>query len=442
MFKKIINVIRRFLISPTYKKYFDNVFWLTSEKVFSLLISMVVGIYVARYLQPESYGMLSYAISFVGILSAFSSLGVNRIMVRELARTPEKRNEILGTCFGLKFGGSIVLFLLMSVILLFMGNSPLTNTLIVIIAAAEVFKSMDVVDSFYQSKVLSKYVARVQIAVNLVGNILKIVLIYWEAPLVWFAGITALNSLLNGVGYLYTYWRMDGNPFSWVFRRKLAFLFLVESWPITLQGLALHTQAKIDQVMLGKMIDNYEVGQYSVAMRMIEMFTFIPTMLVGTFAPAVTKAKAISQKLYFDRIINFYRLMFVLFLAISIPIFFTGELVVVTLYGEEYRAAGFLLSVFSIRLLFANIGSGKSLYVVNESLFKNSLLNAVVGAITNITANYFLIPIYGSIGALLSTIISFTVNVFVVDSFFQKTRVHQKLIFRGIFTFWKLNKIQ
>src|SRR5690606_23011107 len=379
MFKKIVNVIRRFLISPTYKKYFANVFWLTSEKIFSLVISMVVGIYVARYLQPESYGMLNYAISFVGILSAFSALGVNRILVRELALTPDRKDEILGTCFVLKFGGAIVLFLLMIIILFFMGNTPLTNTLIVIIAAAEVFKAMDVVDSFYQSKVLSKYVARVQITVNLIGNVLKLFLIYWQAPLIWFAGITAMNSLFNGLGYLYTYWRMDGNPFTWVFRRKLAFSFLLESWPITLQGLALQTQAKIDQVMLGKMISNYEVGQYSVGMRMIEIFTFIPTMLVGTFAPAVTKAKAISKKLYFDRIINFYRLMFVLFLAISIPIFFLGERVVVTLYGEEYRAAGFLFSLFSIRLLFANIGSGKSLYVVNERLFKNSLLNAVVG---------------------------------------------------------------
>jgi O-antigen/teichoic acid export membrane protein len=402
---------------------------------------MVAGIYVARYLQPESYGMLNYAISFVGILSAFSALGVNRILVRELALAPEKRDEIMGTCFILKFVGAIFLFLIMSVVLVLMGNTPLTNTLIVIIAAAEMFKALDVIDSFYQAKVLSKNVARVQIIVNLVGNLLKVALIFMQAPLVWFAAVTALNSLFNGMGFLYTYWRKDGNPLRWVFRKDLAFSFLRESWPITLQGLALQTQAKIDQVMLGKMISNYEVGQYSVAMRMIEIFTFIPTILVGTFAPAVTKAKAISQKLYFDRIVNFYRLMFVLFLAISIPIFFLGERLVVLLYGVEYRAAGFLLSLFSIRLLFANIGSGKSLYVVNESLFRNSLLNAVVGAITNITVNYFLIPIYGSIGALFATIISFTVNVFVVDSFFAKTRVHQKLIFRGIFTFWKLNKI-
>src|SRR5690606_5059743 len=346
MLGKVVAFIRRFTASPTYRKYFTNVFWLTAEKVFSLFISMVVGIYVARYLQPEQNGMLNYAISFVGILSAFSSLGINRIVVRELALAPQRRDEIMGTSFILKFVGSIVLFLVMSVILIFMGNTPLTNTLIVIIAAAEIFKAMDVVDSFYQSKILTIYVARVQITVNLVGNLLKIALIFLQLPLIWFAGVTALNSLFNGVGYLYTYWRLDGNPMKWHFNKKLAFSFLRESWPITLQGLALQTQAKIDQVMLGKMISNYEVGQYSVAMRMIEIFTFIPTILVGTFAPAVTKARAISQSLYFDRIINFYRLMFVLFLAVSIPIFFLGEQLIVLLYGVEYQAAGFLLSLF------------------------------------------------------------------------------------------------
>lgn len=402
---------------------------------------MVVGIYVARYLQPERYGMLNYAISFVGILSAFSALGINRILVRELAKAPEKRDEIMGTCFILKTAGAVILFIVMGIILTFMGNAPLTNTLIVIIASSEIFKAFDVVDSFYQSKVMSKNVARVQIVVNFSGNLLKILLIFLQAPLVLFACVTALNSLLNGLGYLFTYWRKDGNPTRWTFRKDLAILFLWESWPITLQGLALQTQAKIDQVMLGKMISNYEVGQYSVAMRIIELFGFIPTILVGTFAPAVTKAKSVDQKLYFDRIINFYRLMFVLFLVTSIPIFLFGEKFIVLLYGVEYQAAGFLLSLFSIRLLFTNIGQGKSLYVVNESLFKNSLLNAVVGAITNITVNFFLIPIYGSIGALFATIISFTINIFVVDSFFTKTRIHQKLIFSGIFSFWKLNKI-
>lgn len=322
-----------------------------------------------------------------------------------------------------------------------MDRGPIANSLVVVIAAGEIFKAFDVVRSFYQSKVQSKRFVRVQIIVNLVGNLLKFVLIFLDAPLVWFGVITALNTFGTGVGFIYTYWRLEGSPLKWTFRKAVALNLVRESWPITLQGLALHTQARIDQVMLGNMMNNAEVGQYSVAMRFIEIFGFIPVLLVSTFAPAATKAKATSQSLYLERLVNFYRLMFVLFLATAIPIFIFGERVIVLLYGMEYQAAGVLFSLFSIRLLFTNLGTAKSLYVVNESLFRNSLLNAIVGAITNITVNYLLIPIYGSIGALIATVVSFTVSVFGVDLFFPRTRLNTKLIVKGVSTFWKLNKI-
>lgn len=441
MIKSAYRVVKGFLATPKFKKYFVNVSWLVSEKVFSLAVSLVAGIYVARYLQPESYGMLNYAISFVGIFASFSHLGIDNILVRELAKAPDNKNEIIGTTYILKSAGSLVLFGIVSTILIFMNNGPLTNSLIVIIASAEVFKAFDVVKSFYQSKVDSKRFVRVQIVVNLFGNALKIALIFLGAPLVWFAVVTALNSFGNGAGFLYTYWKLEGSPLDWVFRKTVAFKFAREAWPITLQGLALHTQAKVDQVMLGNMMNNYEVGQYSVAMRFIEIFAFIPVLLVGAFAPAITKAKVASTNLYFERLVNFYRLMFTLFVVTAVPIFLFGERVITLLYGVEYQVAGFLFSLFSIRLLFTNLGTAKSLYVVNESLFKNSLLNAIVGAITNVSVNYMLIPIYGSIGALISTVVSFTVSVFGVDMFFQKTRQNNKLLFRGVTTFWKLNKI-
>ena len=442
MIKRVYGAVKNFLNTPHFKKYFSNVFWLISEKVFSLGISLVAGIYVARYLQPEGYGMLNYALSFVGIFASFSHLGIDKILVRELARSPERKDEILGSCYVLKSIGSLTLFAVVTIILVFfMDNAPVTNSLIVIIASAEVFKAFDVVQSFYASRVESKRFVKVQIIVNLVGNALKIALIFLDASIVWFAVVTALNSFGNGVGYVYTYWKLEESPLNWVFRKAVAWMFIREAWPVTLQGFALHTQARIDQVMLGNLMNNYEVGQYSVAMRFIEIFAFVPVLMVNAFAPAVTKARASNQDLYYDRIVNFYRMMFILFLVTALPIFLFGERVITMLYGVEYQAAGFLFSLFSIRLLFTNLGSAKSLYVVNESLFKNSLLNAIVGAITNITVNYFLIPIYGSIGALIATVVSFTVSVFGVDMFFKKTRINNKLLFRAVTSFWKLNRI-
>jgi O-antigen/teichoic acid export membrane protein len=167
----------------------------------------------------------------------------------------------------------------------------------------------------------------------------------------------------------------------------------------------------------------------------------MPMVLMATFSPAVAKAKTINEELYHSRLVNLYRLMFLAFLVIAIPIYFFAEFAITTLYGLEYQSAGYLLSLFALRLFFSNMGVGKSVFIINESLFKYSLITVVLGAITNITLNYFLIPRFASVGCVIASMISFTVSIFLVDFLFHKTRENQRLMFKGIFTFWKLKEI-
>lgn len=428
-------------LSQRFRKYFENASWLIFEKGFTLFVGMVVGIYVARYLKPESFGLLNYAISFVSIFSAFSTLGLDQIIVRELSKQPDKQSDLLGTGFLLKAAGSAILVLLMVVILLFMDHDPFTNTLIMIIAAAEIFKGFEVISYFFQAQILSKYVVQAQLVINLLVSFIKIGLVFAHAPLIWFAIVIVIGSILNAFGFLYAYYKREGTPWKWNFKKVLAYQLLRESWPLALYGIALHIQARIDQVMLGKMLNNVEVGQYSVALKFIEIFGFMPMVLLSTFSPAVSKAKAISEDLYHSRLINLYRLMFLAFLLIAVPIYFFAEDVITALYGVEYQSAGYLLSLFALRLFFSNMGVGKSVFIMNESLFKYSLFTVVIGAVTNIALNYLLIPKFASVGSVMASMISFTVSIFLVDLFFRETRENQRLMFTGIFTFWRLKKI-
>src|SRR3954467_5496345 len=98
-----------------FKKYAENAFWLMAEKGFALAAGMVVGIYVARYLRPEAFGLLNYSLGFVGIFSALSTIGLEQIMVRELARHPEKKEDLLGTGVILRFAGSVLLIIVMGI---------------------------------------------------------------------------------------------------------------------------------------------------------------------------------------------------------------------------------------------------------------------------------------------------------------------------------------
>ena len=214
-------------------------------------------------------------------------------------------------------------------------------------------------------------------------------------------------------------------------------------------GLALYVQAKIDQVMIGDILrkslgeaaSDAEVGQYSLALKMIEALGFVPGIVVASLAPAITRARAADRKLYEDRLVNQYRLMFILFLVVSVPLFFLAKPLIVLLYGEEYSMAGYLLSLFAIRLFFTNMGVAKSSFITNESMFKYSLVTAVVGATLNITMNYLLIPTYQSIGAIWAMIGSFFVSIFVVDLFFKEARPNFGWMMKGIGTFWKIRNV-
>ena len=67
-------------------KYLKNTSWLFGEKILRIVVGLFVGIWVARYLGPEQFGLFSYAQSFVGLFTAIATLGLDGIVVRELVK--------------------------------------------------------------------------------------------------------------------------------------------------------------------------------------------------------------------------------------------------------------------------------------------------------------------------------------------------------------------
>ena len=57
--------MRQFIARPGFRKYFANTSWLLGERILRVPVSLLVGIYVARYSGPERFGLLNYALSFV-----------------------------------------------------------------------------------------------------------------------------------------------------------------------------------------------------------------------------------------------------------------------------------------------------------------------------------------------------------------------------------------
>ena len=109
MLRNMLKHITSQFNPKSFKKYFLNTGWLISEKIIRLIALLFVGAYVARYLGPQRFGMLSYATSFVSLFFAFSTLGMDSILVRELINKPEKRDVLLGTTLFLRIFSSLLI---------------------------------------------------------------------------------------------------------------------------------------------------------------------------------------------------------------------------------------------------------------------------------------------------------------------------------------------
>jgi len=418
-------------------KYSNNTIWLFIDRIVRLSIGLFVSVWVTRYLGPNDFGLLSFSQSFVGIFAVFASLGLDRILVKHLIEKKIDSSDLLFTAFTLKLIAGFISVILCFFSVAFFFKSEDSSLLISIISISTIFQAFNVVDSFFQSRTLSKYVVFSNIMSFIICSILKLLFVYFDFPLIYFALVSIVETFLLALGYLYFFYtnKLQG---KYNFKIDIAKTLLGESWPLILSGGVLMIQARIDQVMLKEMTNNLEVGYYSTALRLIEVFGFITVILSNSLSPAIYKAKLISKNLYETRLLNYYRLNFILFLVIAIPIYFFSELIIEVLFGKEFIPAGILLALMSIRLFFTNIGTARGAFIVTEKLFKFSLLAMAIGTIVNICTNYILIPINGAYGSIIATIISFTVTTFLLDLFIKKGRENLLIMSKAILTFYKL----
>ena len=421
-------------------KYFKNTSWLFAEKILRMVVGLLVGIWVARYLGPDKFGLLSFAHSFVGLFTIFATLGLDEIVVRELVKDESRRDSLVGTTFWLKLFGAFLVLLVLAFAINFTSNDVDTHILVFIIASATIFQSFNIVDFYFQSKILGKFVAYANFISLFISTILKIALILSHASLLAFAWVVLFDSFVLACGFIYFFLKHSTFRIKYlIFHKSTAIDLLKDSWPLIFSGGVLMIQARIDQVMIKEMLGSLEVGYYSVAMRLIEAVAFIPMLLKSSLYPSIQSAKIQSKALYQDRLLNFYRLNFLFFLVLAIPIFIFAEPIIVLLFGIEYQPAGVLLALLSIRLFFANMGVARGTYILTENLMKFSMLTMILGTIVNIYLNYVLIPYYGSRGAIVATIVSFFTTIYLVDIFYSKTRHNVILQVKSIITFYKLN---
>ncbi len=405
-----------------FMRYFKNTSWMMAEQFLRIVAGLFVGIWVARYLGPEQFGLFSYVLAFTAIFGGIAKLGLDGIMVRELVNHPEKRDTYLGTAFWLKVIGAFIVMGLMAVILPFTSNDDTTNTFIFIIAAGLVFQSFEVVEFYFQSQVLAKIISICKAFQLALSSAIKIYLVLNESALIWFVWVTAFDALSLAVSYFVAYQLRKNAAFYKQFDFSIAKKLLKDSWPLIFSVIVVMIYMRIDQIMIKEMLGEYEVGIYSAAVRLSEAFYFIPTLITASLFPAILNAKKQSEELYYARLQKLYDLMVWMAIAIALPMTFLSDWVVYFLYGEQYSQAGSVLMIHIWAGIFVFLGVVSGKWFTAENLPILSFLRTFYGMVLNVILNFIFIPKYGIQGAAVATLISQVTAAYISDLLNCKTK--------------------
>lgn len=404
-----LNIIQQKLKkNPGLNKVVNNILWLFCERGIQLFLTLLIGVILARYLGPKDFGIYNFAVAFFSIFSSFSHLGLDGILTRDLVQSPQSKDITLGTAFILRLFGAFLSFMIALIFIRLLRSNELTVQLFILFLLIGNFvDSFKIIDYWFQSNIASKYVVISNVLTLLIFFVLNLTLVFLKAPLITFAITLAIKQVISSVFLIRAYQYSKEKILNWKFNFAQAKLLLSQSWPLIVSGFGAAIYLKIDQLMLGQMTTDALVGIYSVAVRLSEVWYFIPTAIVTSFFPSLLKIREQGKEIYHNKLQTVYNLLVYTALILAVPITLLATPVIKFLYGNAYEQAGLILSIHIWASIFIFMRALFSKWMIAENMFIFSLVTHVSGAFINILLNLVLIPQFGGIGAAIATVISY-----------------------------------
>ena len=424
-----------------FMKYFKNTSWLFAEKIVRMIVGLFIGIWIARYLGPEQFGLLSYVQSSVLLFIAVAKLGLDSIVIKELLQNEkDAKGVILGTAFCLRLAGYVLVFICLNLYILALDVNAEASFLILLFSLNLLFQSFNVIDFYFQSIVKSKYVVYANAGALFIVSCIKIYLLLFDYTIEYFVIAMVIESFFTAAFLLYFY-NKKVTKFKYTFNKQEAYTLLKQSWPLIIWGLALQAYMRVDQIMINKYLGNIEVGFYAVAVRLTELWFFLAIIVTNSLFPALINAKSNNAKLYRKRVEKLLQLLVIISISIALLVSLFSEEIVVLLFTQTYAPAADLLTIYAWTIVFVFLNNAIAKWYIIEGLQKLASIRMVFGAVINVILNMVLIPKYGAIGAAYATVFAYFVTSYVINALHKDTRYIFFAETRAILFFWDLRRL-
>lgn len=421
------------------KNIFGNVSSMLSAKVTNVLCGIVVSILLARYLGAERQGIISYALSIYGMFSFFSVFGLPDIIVREFSQNKENSKETAKSAMALMLLGGGIAGILSIGIAIRLEVTKQVLLFVVLYAIENLSQFLRVFEQWLYSIAKTKPYSIAQIIIHLLFLGFKIIGIILKQDIIWFVLCTVFEVTFTNISLVLCYWIVK-QPFDGEGRVNIERIkkLLRSCWPLIIVSAANTIYMRIDQIMVGKMLNEIDLGLYSIGVTLAEYWYFVPSIIYSSFLPSLAERKN-EEISYYQLLQHFADGMIMTAYVAVIGFSIGGKLFIPMLYGAEYTNSSIVLSIYIWAGFFISLSYVDQITYILSDNTRIIMFTNIISAVLNIVLNALLIPVVGIYGAALATTLDhLIVRIMIMIIFWRKYKMTYLVQIKSLLPFSRL----
>lgn len=400
------------------KKILSNTLWMIFDKVFLLVLNLIVTVKIANYFGVVEYGNYQYAVSVVAILEIFVTFVDGRVIKkRYITNNPDNLVFNATICRGIFSGGAV----LIGLIFIFAARRGVQFSLmfsILLINSILVSLRFGMVNRFEYLLKSKKTVIAADTSA-LLSSVLQLVAVQLQCSIIMISVIAAISSGMNLCIVAIQYKNDFANRTKLYFDKKLIKDLIKESTPLAIAASCAIIYTRCDSVMLGSMMTAAEVGIYSISIKLISVVQIAISPIRESVYPKLISLYAKDKKEYARRYIQISSLLTWIYIG-GVLLSFIVLPYALRLLKPEYAEAFPVYRIHVIGTFFmynAALRAGHYTLINRGSILTYSQM---VSVIVNIVMNIVGIKYFGMYGAALATVVTQGLSLFVSNLVFGK----------------------
>ncbi|EPR5026220.1 flippase [Vibrio fluvialis] len=402
------------------KEKIINLFWLCLEQGGRILSSFLITVLIVKHLGVEQFGSFSLALAILTTLGPLVGLGFDSILFKKFISKEDDTTSLLQVSCFLRLVVAVLVIIVCTAIN-FLSSEPYVYVLNILVLGF-IFDSFLAFKDYFLANLKNKFYTYS----TLVSSVIQLVIVYLlvndNASIGYFAWSYVIAKAIQSIVLFGAFYKVQGLVISPRWKKSLSLNLLKTSYPMMFAASIGLLYSLQDQYFIKYFLGEYELGLYAVGIKFVLILVVLPTLISNVFYPSlVSKYHSGKYVEYNNQLQAMYLLFFIIGLILYSFLYFSSEIIVIKLFGDEFKDSVLIMQIYSLLLVVSFFQSLNNKVLILNDLQSVIFKRATFALIINAVLNFIMIPKFGIKGAAYSTVMS-EILVLISYSFRKDTR--------------------